>query len=71
MSVSPTWIDAGVHPIEATQQVQQRAFAHSGRADDGDHFTALDREIEIAQHVKPLRADVIAFVEICRGEEGH
>ena len=51
--------------------MQQRAFAHAGRADDRDHLALLDREIQIAQHVQALGSDLIALVDVGGGEEGH
>ena len=61
----------GIGAIEAAQQVQQRALAHTGRADHRHHLAALDGQIEIAQHVQPLRADLIALVDVAGGEKGH
>lgn len=36
--------------IEAAEQVQERAFARTRRADDGDALAGVDREIDAGQH---------------------
>ena len=54
ISLSPILDRSRVHPIEPAQQMQQRALADAGRADHRDHFAALDRQIQIAQHVQAL-----------------
>ena len=37
--------------VERAEQVQQRALARSARADDRDHLTARDAEIDAVENV--------------------
>src|SRR5687768_746535 len=62
---------ARIGAVESSQQVQQRALADAGRADDCHHLTLLDREVEIPQHMQPLSPDQITFIEVSRGEKRH
>ena len=57
--------------VEPAQQVQQRALPDTAGAHDGHHLTALDHQIQIAEHVDALRAHLVAFVERGDFDEGH
>jgi hypothetical protein len=50
-----------IDTIQSAKHVQQGALADAGRADDRDHLSRLDRQIEIAQHGQRLTADRIAL----------
>jgi hypothetical protein len=67
----PDTDSAGVHAIEPPEEMQQRALADPGCADDGHHLAAFDGEAEVAQHMEALRPDVIALIEIGRREKWH
>jgi hypothetical protein len=52
----------GVKRIKPAQKMQQRALAHAGRADDGDHFALFDGQIQTMEHFEaasrgPVRLD--------------
>src|SRR3954467_3058815 len=49
--------------IEPTEEVQQRALAGAGRADDRDALAALYREIDAQQHRHLQRSAVVRFGE--------
>ena len=66
-----TTIRPDLGPIEAAEQMQQRALADAAGADDGDHLAGVDRQIEIAQDVDVLRADAVALVQRGDFDEGH
>src|SRR5688572_13520308 len=55
---------AGIATVEAAQQMQQRTFPDPRRANHRNHLTALDVEIQIAQHVQMLASNLIAFVDL-------
>jgi len=57
--------------IEPPKQVQQRALAHTGGADNRYHLAALDGQIEAAQHMQPLASDVVTLVDVGGDEKGH
>ena len=60
-----------VGPIEPAQDVQQRALADAGRADNRHHLARLDLQIEIAQHGQRRPADRVALDDSARFEEWH
>ena len=60
-----------VRAIEAAEQMQQRALADAGGADDGDHLSGLDLQIEIPKHDERPSADRIALGDAGRLEERH
>src|SRR5204862_3539694 len=62
---------SAVDAIEPAKRVQQRALPYAGRADDGEHLAVLDGEVEIAQHVNPLRAHLVILVEAFDTDERH
>src|SRR4029079_7698161 len=62
---------AAVDRIEAAEHVQQRALADAGGAHDRHHLAALDRQVEVAQHVQPLRGGSVVLVEPRDGDERH
>src|SRR5687767_14193812 len=62
---------SGVRAVEPAQQMQERTLADAGCPHDGHHLTGLDRQIEIAQDVQSLSADLITFVDLSRSEEWH
>jgi hypothetical protein len=39
--------------------MKQGALAHARRSDDGNHLALRHTKLEIAQHVKPLRTDLV------------
>ena len=51
--------------------MQQRALAHTGRADDGHHLAALDLRSRSRSTCRRWRSDLIRLVEVGGGEEGH
>src|SRR6266850_8445627 len=51
---------SAVDSIEPAERMEQRALADAGGTNDSEHLARLDREIEIAQHVNALRANLIA-----------
>jgi hypothetical protein len=51
--------------------VQKGALADAGRADDGDHLAALDRQVEPFQHRQRALADGVALVKVADLDERH
>ena len=62
---------AGIRRVEPAEHVQQRALAHARCAHDGQHLPLRHRQLEIAQHVKPVAGDVIRLVEPAHSDERH
>ena len=44
---------AGVGTIESAEQMEERRLADAGRADDGQHLAALDRQVEVVEAPAP------------------
>ena len=61
-------IDAAlVGTVQGAQQVQQRAFAGAGRADDAEELAVFDGEVQPAQDRNDDRIFAVGFVQIDRG----
>jgi hypothetical protein len=54
---------ARVGTIETAEQVQQRTLSHARRADNGHHLAMSHGQIQIAQYVNALGAEVEGLVE--------
>ena len=64
---------AGVGAIKAAQQVQQRALARTGHADDGDALARRRRQVEALQHLDAQRAVAVTLAQraALNGGRGH
>ena len=60
-----------VDRIESAEHVQQRALPHTRGADDRDHLSFVDGEIEAAQHLQTRISDEVAFVDGSGLQERH
>src|SRR5262245_490634 len=54
---------AVVGPIERADEVQERAFAGAGGADDAKELTVRDFEIEAAQHLDLVRVAAVRLLQ--------
>ena len=60
----------GIGSVEPAEQMQQRALAHAGLADDGQHLTRVDIQVDVAKDVKRMRPDGIRLLDSRRADEG-
>src|SRR5438067_125456 len=58
-------------PIQAAEDVHQRAFPRSRSAHQGHHFAALDRERDPIQYRNIDFAQVISLTDIVEADEFH
>ncbi|HEX7779284.1 MAG TPA: hypothetical protein VF424_08610 [Vicinamibacterales bacterium] len=61
----------GVEGIEAAQDMEQRALADTGRADNRDHFALLDPEIQLMQHFEFSGGGAVRLGESADLDERH
>jgi hypothetical protein len=64
-------IVAAGRPVEAAEDVHQRALARARRAHDGDEFAGLDRERDAVQRMHGLIAHRIGLDQIGRFDQRH
>ena len=55
-----------VGPVEGAEQVQQRALAGAGGADDAEELARLDLQIEAAQHFRLDGVLAVGLVQLDR-----
>ena len=61
---------AVVGRVERAEQVQQRALARPGRADDREELAVLDLEVDAAQHRDHVLALAVGLVQLDRRAGG-
>ena len=72
IQVPPVQLDGSAGRfIEGADDLQQRAFARTGRADDGEGFTALYFERDLVEHGQRAGAigRIVALAEVGQFEE--
>src|SRR5579863_8087477 len=62
---------AAARMLEAADDVQERAFAAAGRADDGDELVPVDGEVELGDGRNPFVATDEGLVEVLHLQERH
>ena len=60
-----------VRTVEAAEQVQERALPDAGCADNRDHLAVGNVQLEVAEHVDPLRTELVDLVEALDVYERH
>ena len=55
--------------VETAQQMQQRALARPGRADDGDALALRDVEVDAEQHRDVERAAAVGLAQVATGDD--
>ena len=61
----------GGRPIEAAEDIHQRAFARARRAHERDQLAALDRERDPVQHRDVHFAQVVGLADVVQANEFH
>ena len=57
--------------VEATQHVQQRALAHTGRPDHRHHLASLDLKVDLTQHIERAAGGQVGLVKTGDLDQGH
>src|ERR1700722_12392899 len=61
-------VSAGGRPFEGAKQVEQRALAGAGRAEDGERFAGLQRQVDVAQDDEVATARGITLAQVLQDQ---
>ena len=62
-------VDAARRPVEAPEDVHQRALAGAARPDDRDELALLDLEVDLAERAHRSRAGLVVLLDATERDE--